>query len=105
MSLVTLLTDPARFDGAELRIEGEPYKHLFRARRLAVGDRIRVVDGAGRARWSEVARIDRAAASLALGGPAPDNEPELRLELLVPTLRPERASWLVEKATEVGVSA
>ena len=102
---VTLLADPADFDGADLRVEGEPYKHLFRARRLTVGDRIRVVDGAGRARWSEVARIDRAAAVLALGGPAPDNEPEIRLALLVPALRPERTSWLVEKATEVGVAA
>lgn len=105
MSLVTLLTDPADFDSSDLRVEGEPYKHLFRARRLAVGDRIRVVDGAGRARWSEVARIDRTAAVLALGAPAPDNEPAARLALLVPALRPERTSWLVEKATEIGVAA
>jgi 16S rRNA (uracil1498-N3)-methyltransferase len=105
LSLATLLAPPADFDAAELRVEGEPYKHLFRARRLAVGDRVRVVDGAGRARWSRVARIDRATAFLALGEPAPDNEPEVSLTLLVPTLRPERASWLVEKATETGVAA
>jgi 16S rRNA (uracil1498-N3)-methyltransferase len=105
VSLVTLLADPADFDGPDLRVEGEPYKHLFRARRLTVGDRIRVVDGAGRARWSAVARIDRAAAVLTLGDPAPDNEPEVRLALLVPALRPERTSWLVEKATEIGVAA
>lgn len=103
--MITLLADPAAFDALDLRVEGEPYKHLFRARRLTVGDRIRVVDGAGRARWSEVARIDRAAAVLTLGGPAPDNEPEVRLALLVPALRPERTSWLVEKATEIGVAA
>jgi 16S rRNA (uracil1498-N3)-methyltransferase len=105
MTLVTLLADPQGFDGSELRVEGDAYRHLFRARRLAAGDRIRVVDGAGRARWSEVMRIDRSAAVLALGEPAPGNEPERRVELLVPTLRPERASWLVEKATELGVSA
>lgn len=105
MSFATLLVDPTAFDGAELKVEGEPYKHLFRARRLAVGDRVRVADGAGRARWSEVARIDRSTAVLTLGEPAPGNDPERRVELLVPTLRPERASWLVEKATEVGVFA
>jgi 16S rRNA (uracil1498-N3)-methyltransferase len=105
VSLVTLLAEPARFDGRELRVEGEPYRHLFRARRLAVGDRVRVVDGEGRARWSEVSRVERDAAVLALGEPAPDNEPAFRLVLLVPTLRPERASWLVEKATEVGAAA
>jgi 16S rRNA (uracil1498-N3)-methyltransferase len=105
MSFATLLTDAAAFDGAELKVEGEPYKHLFRARRIAVGDRIRIVDGAGRARWSEVARIDRSTAVLTLGEPAPGNDPDRRVELLVPTLRPERASWLVEKATEIGVAA
>jgi len=105
MSQATLLVEPADFDGAEVRVEGDAYKHLFRARRLAVGDRIRVVDGAGRARWSEVARIDRSTAFLALGEPAPANDPRRRVDLLVPTLRPERASWLVEKATEVGVAA
>jgi 16S rRNA (uracil1498-N3)-methyltransferase len=42
---------------------------------------------------------------LTLGEPAPANDPQRRVDLLVPTLRPERASWLVEKATEIGVSA
>jgi 16S rRNA (uracil1498-N3)-methyltransferase len=105
VSLVTLLADPERFGSSELRVDGEPYRHLFRARRLAVGDRVRVVDGEGRARWSAVSRIDRAAAVLVLGESAPDNEPPFRLVLLVPALRPERTSWLVEKATEVGVAA
>lgn len=101
----TLLVEPADFDGAEVRVEGDAYRHLFRARRLTAGDRVRVVDGAGRARWSAVARIDRSTAFLALGEPAPANDPLRRVDLLVPTLRPERASWLVEKATEVGVAA
>jgi len=105
MSTTTLLVEPATFDGTEVRVEGDAYRHLFRARRLAVGDRIRVVDGAGRARWSEVLRIDRSTAILALGEPAPANDPRRQVDLLVPTLRPERASWLVEKATEIGVSA
>jgi 16S rRNA (uracil1498-N3)-methyltransferase len=105
MSAVTLLANPERLAAAELRVEGEPYKHLFRARRLAVGDRVRVVDGAGMARWAEVSQVARAAAVLKLGEAAPPNEPAFRLVLLAPTLRPERASWLVEKATEVGAAA
>jgi 16S rRNA (uracil1498-N3)-methyltransferase len=104
VSCPTLLA-PAGIAGGELRVEGEPYKHLFRARRLAVGDRLRVVDGEGRARWAEVARIDRSSASLQLGDEAPANELTVRLDLLVPTFRPERASWMVEKVTELGVRA
>lgn len=103
--MITLLADPAAFDRSEIRVEGEAYRHLFRARRVETGARLRVVDGRGRARWGEVARVDRSSAVVELREPAPANEPAFRLELLVPTCRPERASWLVEKATEVGVCA
>ncbi len=126
--MITLLLDPRRWEGEELRpgagrpgasdaalepeadaptvaIEGDAYRHLFRARRLAAGERLRLVDGAGRARWGEVVEVGRRSARVSLAGPAPANEPRRHLELLVPTLRPEPASWLVEKATEVGVMA
>ncbi len=102
---VTLLVEPARWDGLEVEVAGDAYRHLFRARRLAAGERLRVVDGRGRARWGEVASVERARAIVRLGEGAPSREPGMRLELLVTTLRPERAAWLVEKATEVGASA
>jgi 16S rRNA (uracil1498-N3)-methyltransferase len=132
-ALITLLVDPQRFafgDGDEraepakasaggasgqlqaplpilplLIVEGDAYRHLFRARRVGAGERLRVVDGEGQARWGEVIRVGRSAAMVELAEPAPPNEPRLHLELLVATLRPERASWLVEKATEIGASA
>lgn len=103
--MITLLASPESFDLAELRVEGDAYRHLFRARRAERGERLRVVDGAGRARWGEILRVDRTAALLALGEPAPANEPDRRVELLLPTMRPEPAAWVVEKATELGVSA
>jgi len=89
----------------EVTVEGEPYRHLFRARRVPVGETVRVVDGRGNACWGKVARVDRSSARISLGERAPTHEPSFRLDLLVPTFRPERASWLVEKATEFGVSA
>jgi 16S rRNA (uracil1498-N3)-methyltransferase len=127
--LITLVVEPPRFasgDGDErglpaagphanaaarpqpqplLTLEGDAYRHLFRARRIGVGERLRVVDGEGRARWGEVIRVGRSAALVELAEPAAPNEPRLRLEVLVATLRPERASWLVEKATELGAGA
>lgn len=101
----TLLVDPGRFAGEEVAVEGDAFRHLFRARRLEVGERLRVVDGRGRARWGEVGRVERTRATVRLGEEAPSNEAAVRVELLVPTLRPERAAWLVEKATEVGAAA
>lgn len=103
--MITVLVDPHELAGEEVVVEGNAYRHLFRARRLAVGARLRVVDGAGRARWAEVARVDRKTGLLCLEDPAPSHEASEHVELLVAVLRRERASWLVEKATEIGVSA
>lgn len=90
-------------DGDRAEIEGAAYRHLFRARRLKSGARLRAVDGEGHARWAEVEKVARRRAVLLLKGPAPDNESAYRLHLEVAALRIERASWLVEKATEIGV--
>ncbi len=103
--MITHLLEPAVFEGDEAAVEGDAYRHLFRARRVALGERLRVVDGAGRARWAEVTMVDRQVGRLRLGAQAPSQEPAYQLELLVAPIRPERASWLVEKATELGVSA
>jgi 16S rRNA (uracil1498-N3)-methyltransferase len=103
--VITLLIDPTHFDGDELPIEGDAYRHLFRARRLAAGDRLRLVDGNGRARWGKIRSVGRTTAAVTLLDPAPTNEPPRRVDLFVPTLRPETAAWLVEKATELGAAA
>ena len=103
--MITLLLDPDLLACERVEIEGAEYRHLFRARRLAVGERLRAVDGAGQARWAEIEKVERRRASLILTEPAPNNEPDYRLHLLVAALRSERASWLVEKATELGVSS
>ena len=70
-----LLVTPAELAGERVVVEGEPYRHLFRARRLATDARLRLVDGEGRARWAEVAAIDRRRAELRLLGPAPTHDP------------------------------
>lgn len=103
--MITHLVAPDALAGAEVEVADRAYRHLFRARRLAVGARLRLVDGQGRARWAEVRRVDRARAVLTVEGAAPTGEPQYRLQLIVAALRGERASWLVEKATEIGASA
>ncbi len=104
-TISNLLVTPAELTGERVVVEGEPYRHLFRARRLARDERLRAVDGAGRARWAEVVALDRRHAELRLLGEAPAHDPERRVELFVAAPRPERAAWLVEKATELGVFA
>jgi 16S rRNA (uracil1498-N3)-methyltransferase len=103
--VITLLVEAEAFAGQRVEVTGEAYQHLFRARRTAVGEAVRVVDGLGHARWSRVESVDRRRGVLALAEPADANEPPRAVHLLVATPRPQRASWLVEKATEVGVAA
>jgi 16S rRNA (uracil1498-N3)-methyltransferase len=102
---IHLLTTPAALRQDSLEVAGDSYRHLFRARRLASGQRLRVVDGAGGARWAVVEEVGRASARVRLLEPSPSRDPELTLELAVAWIRPERAAWLVEKATELGVRA
>lgn len=103
--MTTLLATVEELAGEQLQVSGDAYRHLFRARRLKSGESLRVVDGAGRARWATVAEVGRREATLTLGGSAPANEPRRRVALLAAVPRPARCRWLVEKSTEVGVAA
>jgi 16S rRNA (uracil1498-N3)-methyltransferase len=105
LSSVNLLVSPAELAADSVRIAGDRYRHLFRARRLPVGAELRLVDGEGRARAAVVATVDRHGAELQLGPVVPSPEPARDVTLLVAPPRPERAAWLVEKATELGVHA
>ncbi|MCH9646888.1 MAG: 16S rRNA (uracil(1498)-N(3))-methyltransferase [Deltaproteobacteria bacterium] len=105
MSAITsLLVSVEELASERLEISGEPYRHLFRARRLACGDRLRLVDGEGRARWARVAEVGAKSAWLEPGATAPSQDPVRRVRLLVASPRFQRATWLVEKATELGVA-
>ena len=101
--MIHLLVDGEELDRDSVEVEGADYRHLFRARRLKIGDRVRLVDGRGGARWSIVAGVTAERARLDVEGPAPTFEPARRVALFVSVVRPERAAWLVEKATELGV--
>ncbi len=103
--MITHLATREELACGEVTVTGSAYRHLFRARRLAAGERLRVADGHGGARWAVIESVGRERAVLRLGEAAPANEPAYRLELIVAALRPERASWLVEKATELGACA
>jgi 16S rRNA (uracil1498-N3)-methyltransferase len=103
--MITLVATAEEFAAAEVVVRGERYRHLFRARRVEVGAPLRIVDGQGQARWAQVVAVDRQEARLQLGAAAPSHEPNRQVRLLVPLPRPERAAWMVEKVTEMGVSA
>jgi 16S rRNA (uracil1498-N3)-methyltransferase len=84
----------------------EESKHALKVLRLHPGEAVSIFDGAGR-EWS--ARMLEAVgpgARLRLEREIlePVMEPRLNLELYQATLRPERMDWVVQKATEIGVT-
>jgi len=103
--VISLRVTPEALAAETVTVDGDAYRHLFRSLRLAVGARVRLADGAGAARWAEVAGVDKKSGTLRLDEPAPVPEPRRRVHLLVAAPKKERASWLVEKATELGVAS
>ncbi len=85
-------------------LEGDEVRHLARVRRVEVGGRVEVFDGIGHVATAEVVAIGRDRAELAIvgGGEGMDLAGTLILASAVP--KGDRFDWLVEKATELGVT-
>jgi len=105
MGFVTCIVPPQALGEPKLKLAGQSFHHLFRVRRLSQGVELRLVDGLGTARWGRVEEVGAVEATVWIGEPAPTHEAELQVELWVAPTRPQRATWLVEKATEVGATA
>jgi 16S rRNA (uracil1498-N3)-methyltransferase len=85
---------------ARLALESEETRHV-RARRLQAGDQVFVGNGRGR-RWSGV--LQAGLKTLVLGADAPQSFPEPERILLVSPASGKRWDWLIQKATELGVT-
>ncbi|MGE5413432.1 MAG: RsmE family RNA methyltransferase [Syntrophomonadaceae bacterium] len=90
--------------GNSCRIAGEEAAHA-RARRLRAGQGVVLVDGSGREALGRIVRVSRAGVEVFVEeirrGAAPAHPP---IHLLVAAVRPERLSWIAEKATELGAA-
>lgn len=88
--------------GSVCRIEGEEVAHA-RARRLAPGDRVVLIDGSGREAHGRVA--GRSARELRVEVESVvevERDAVAPITLAVAAVRSERLSWIAEKATELG---
>lgn len=91
--------------GGRFTIRGDEARHLTRVRRVGEGDDVEVFDGHGFATRARVAAVERERVELIPHGqPLPDRMPPCRLVLATAVPKGERFDWLVEKATELGVS-
>jgi 16S rRNA (uracil1498-N3)-methyltransferase len=79
--------------------------HLVRVLRVGLGDPIECLDGSGRAYQGRVLRRGSKELVVEIAGESAGRSIPLEIHLGVALIRPERFEWMVEKATELGVSA
>jgi 16S rRNA (uracil1498-N3)-methyltransferase len=90
---------------ASVVLEGPEAHHLRDVRRLRPGDAVCLFNGDGREYHARVASLDKKGVTLTMGPVAsPQRELGFRLEVAAPVPKGDRAQFLVEKLTELGVS-
>ena len=91
--------------GDEMVLSGEEGRHA-KVRRLAVGEPVVLFDGAGHSWRGEVCGAGRDGVRVRVTAAQPDGagESPLDLTLAVALLKSDKLDWVIEKATELGVS-
>src|SRR5262245_42172021 len=88
-----------------VKLTGEEAHHLARVRRIRRGELVQLFDGSGTEATAEVREIGKEAVTLTIRERCQVNrELPFRLTLACSPAKGERLRWLVEKATELGVS-
>lgn len=91
--------------GTEVTLCGDDAHHLARVLRAAVGDRLELCDGAGACHSAEIISVTKERVTCILGERLPDNEPRFKITLAFGLLKGEKTDFVIQKATELGVSA
>jgi len=92
-------------NGAEAVLEGDRARYLGRVLRLRIGDEIAVFDGSGREWSATITAMSKSTATVALGERLESaTESPLRIHLVQGISRGERMDYVVQKATELGVT-
>ena len=93
---------PEMLDEGVLAITGDEHHYLSRVRRARVGDRVELVDGAGRRAAATIATISDAQTELSVGAPEDVPAPVPLVRAAIPWIKGDRMEWCVEKLVEAG---
>jgi 16S rRNA (uracil1498-N3)-methyltransferase len=93
-------------DGETLQLDAAASRHLASALRLQVGDRVTLFNGGGGEYSAHIHGIERKQVSVKIGAfNAREAESILDIHLGIAISRGERMDWIIQKSTELGVSA
>jgi 16S rRNA (uracil1498-N3)-methyltransferase len=91
-------------DGAELPLLAEEALHCLRVLRCQAGEAVEVFDGAGRVATGRLNRLSASKASVRVEQLQTLPQRPVRIILQPALIKTESFEWLLEKATELGVS-
>src|ERR1700745_4364508 len=87
-----------------VELHGAEARHLAVVCRLHAGDQVYLFNGDGHQYPAQIASVDRQRVKLeVLGVESPACEPAIRIQVAAPVPKGERAHFLIEKLTELGV--
>jgi 16S rRNA (uracil1498-N3)-methyltransferase len=104
MSQIRLFVEGPLEGGAVLRLAAPQAHYLGTVMRRAVGEEVQLFNGRDGEWRARITAIGKGAATLALEERVRAQLPGPDLWLLAPVLKRETLEWMVEKATELGVS-
>jgi 16S rRNA (uracil1498-N3)-methyltransferase len=105
MSARRFFAEPGSIRGGEARLAAAERDHAVKVLRLAAGDEVVLFDGGGHEYPGRILECGAMDIRVRVGEPrACAGDPAVRVTLLQALPRLSRFEWLVEKATEAGVS-
>lgn len=103
--MTRILIPPDALHGACIRVtQPDILHHLRRVLRLRAGDPLECFDGAGRSAAGTVSQVTARELVLTVERQQEEPAPAREVILAHALIRPERFEWMLEKATELGVS-
>jgi len=100
-----VLISPEAVQGKTLTVKDrEQLHHLRRVLRITVGEPLEAFDGQGRAYAGTVKRVADDGVTVAIDTQRHEAPPRVRIRLAQALIKPARFAWLLEKATELGVT-
>lgn len=105
MRVPRIFTDQPLAEGQTVELEEAPSRHLGKVLRMTPGRELVLFNGAGGEFAATIAEVGKKAVSVTVGEFDPqDRESPLDLELAIGVSRGDRMDWVLQKATELGVS-
>ena len=106
MRITRIHTPQTLVPGSTLALEEGPSHHLARVLRATVGDAVSLFDGRGAECLATISAVEKRQVHVRVGEPvAGAPESPLWVELGVAVSRGEKMDWVMQKVTELGVSA